>query len=516
MSMLFPQIALHSDETPMSWASRQAAFHTGGRVVPFLNDFGVPVADLARGQREAAERLCEVAGHELAPVAQNMIMKVGNRRFQLRGHEFSAEFTTGVVTRFWPLCLEDDAEDAEDADTATRHRVLWRLAPFRTCPVHNLPLQDFRHGKWSDMFHELQAMPEAIAEARATVEDWSQRKPSPMQNYVEQRLMGASVAPWLDRQGIDQVCRAAEMLGGLQLFGPNQKAANMTQDMWDAAARSAWPLLENGPENVRDFLQHTLASRLRQNGHPSPRNAFGMLHGWLAASRISKDPGPIREILREVIIESVPLIPGQMLMGAPVTEPRLASVSSIAKAEGMHSKTLTNVLRVAGLIGTYAELKAAGNVVADYTKAKTLIDLVKHAVPVTQVPDMLTTSRPVVAELIAMKQLARIKEHGQLKSKLGKAIDGRSIHRVRTFVEKVGEPVSKAPEQYVPLAKAAERCRITMRVILELLLHHHLKNVCRLRGHHGFEAVLVSLAEIKAILQCPPSGVSDEIRFWMG
>ncbi|WP_411975817.1 TniQ family protein [Sulfitobacter faviae] len=135
-----------------------------------------------------------------------MIMKVGHRRFQLRGHEFSAEFTTGVVTRFCPLCLEDDAEDAEDADTAMHHRVLWRLAPFRTCPVHNLPLQDFRHGKWSDMFHELQAMPEAIAEARATVEDWSQRKPSPMQIYVEQRLMGASVAPWLDRQGIDQVC----------------------------------------------------------------------------------------------------------------------------------------------------------------------------------------------------------------------------------------------------------------------------------------------------------------------
>lgn len=81
MSMLFPQIAFHSDETPMSWAARQAAFHTGGRVVPFLNDFGVPVADLARGQREAAERLCEVAGQEIAPVVENLIMKAGNRRF---------------------------------------------------------------------------------------------------------------------------------------------------------------------------------------------------------------------------------------------------------------------------------------------------------------------------------------------------------------------------------------------------------------------------------------------------
>ncbi|MEJ6391557.1 TniQ family protein [Gymnodinialimonas ulvae] len=516
MSMLFPRIAFDMDETPMSWAARQAAFHTGGRVVPFLNDFGIPVADLARGKREAAERLCEVAGQDPDPVLRNLIMTVGNRRFQLRGHEFSAEFTTGVVTRFCPLCLEEDAKGADDPDTAMRHRVLWRLAPFRACPAHGLPLTDVRIGKWSDMVHELQAMSGAIEEARVSSDNAVRREPSPMQTYVVRRLAGAASASWLDRQGIEQVCRAAEMLGGLMLFGPSQKAASMTEDMWDAAARNAWPLMEAGPEPVRDFLGQTLASCLRRNGHPSPRNAFGMLHSWLSASRLSKDPGPVRDILREVIIERVPFIPGQVLLGKPVADPRLASISSVAKAEGMHSKTLTNVLRVAGLIGGDEDLRAARNVVTDYAKAKDLIDIAKHAVPVTQVPDMLTASRPVVAELIAMEQLVRIKEHGQLKSKLGKAIDGRSIHRVRTFIEELGEAVDEAPETHVPLAKSAEKCRVTMRVILEMLFNGYLKSICRFEGHNGFEAVLVSPNEITECLQDPPPNAPDEIRFWMG
>jgi len=50
-------------------------------------------------------------------------------------------------------------------------------------------------------------------------------------------------------------------------------------------------------------------------------------------------------------------------------------------------------------------------VLADYAKAMALIDTAKHTVSVTQVPDMLTTSRPVVAELIALGHLARIQDH---------------------------------------------------------------------------------------------------------
>lgn len=44
----------------------------------------------------------------------------------------------------------------------------------------------------------------------------------------------------------------------------------------------------------------------------------------------------------------------------------------------------------------------------------------------------------------------------------------------------------------------------------------HLKSVYRLKGPHGFAALLVSPAKIMKRVNDPPEDVSDEIQFWMG
>jgi hypothetical protein len=253
----------------------------------------------------------------------------------------------------------------------------------------------------------------------------------------------------LDAQPIDQAIQATEMLGALLAFGPDQKASAMTEDMWDAASRTAWPLVCEGNNGIRDMLVQQLKGALRQNGHPSPRNAFGMLHRWLFASRLSKDPGLIRKIVRE---------------------PKLASIRSIAKAEHMHSQTLRNVLRVAGVIDDTTEaLHGARNVVADYSRAKKLIELTKHAIPVSRVPDMLNTSHSLVSALIELKQLTRIEGDVDPRSKIGKAIDGRSIQRVVNFLERNFEEAETVPRGSVDLSKAAKKSRVSRNLILELL-----------------------------------------------
>lgn len=516
MANLFPKLPFVADETPMSWASRQAAFHTGGGVAQFINDLRIPLLDLARGQRSAVERLCQIAGQDPDVVLANNIEALGTRRYGLRGHPFAAEFTTGLVTRFCPLCVQEDCVGGGDPRALMRHRLQWRLSTVRTCNVHHLPLSNVRRGKWDDTIHELQAMDDTISEETSRAKSLTLRRPSALQMYVEHRVVGAFGPGWLDVQDIDQACRATEMLGGLVAFGPAQKAADMDQDMWDAAGRAGWSLVVEGPLRIQEVLVNQLRSCVRMNGHPSPRNAFGMLYGWLFASRQSKDPGPIRDIVREVIVENVPLVPGQMLLGEVVERPRLASIASIAKAEGLHPKTLTNVLRVSGVINDATMVMGARNVVADYQKARTLIDATKYAVPAIRVPDVLTASRPLVAALLELGHLTRIQDHEAVRSKVGKSVDGRSIQRVLKFIEDEFEIVAEAPEEHFPLAKACEKCRVTLSVILELLFGGHLKSVYRLKGQNGFAALLVSPSEILKRINDPPEDVSDEIRFWMG
>ncbi|MCW3784330.1 TniQ family protein [Defluviimonas salinarum] len=513
MATLFPLIPFIADETPLSWAARQAAFHTGGRLVPFLNDLQISAADLARGLPDAVMRLCDKAGQDPEPVLRNTITAIGDRRFRLRDLEFAAEFTTGAWTRICPSCLADDQAGQRYPDAASRHRLAWRLAPVRTCSVHGVLLRDLRTRKWDDGLHELQAM-RALIEAEIMVPSVSPpRPPSPLQIYVEARLEGNRGPEWLDGQDIDQATRAAEMLGGLIAFGPGRKAADMTQDMWDQAGQAAWPLISEGSRAMADFLRGALSKNVTREGRPGARKAFGMLYSWLSASRLSKDPGPIRVILRDVIAQNVPLVTGRKLLGEPVVRPRLSSVRSIARTEGIHPKTLRNVLRAAGLLPHQDEGDAVERIIVDYDRARGLIDAAKHAVPASQVPDILNASRPLVAALIELEILTRIHDHDGLKSKVGKAIDGRSIQKVQTFLKDKIPSVAEAPEGLACLSNSAERARARLKVILELLFAGHLHRVVRLAGQTGFGAILVDPEEIKRVLESPPPGLSEEVYY---
>lgn len=124
--------------------------------------------------------------------------------------------------------------------------------------------------------------------------------------------------------------------------------------------------------------------------------------------------------------------------------------------------------------------------------------------------------QPFVHFVFKFGHLSRIQDHEAVKSKIGKSVDGRSIQRILKFIEGQFEVVDEAPEEHFPLAKACEKCRFTLSVILEFLFGDHLASVFRLKGHNGFAALLVSPTEIMEKVNDPPEDVSDEVRFWMG
>ncbi|NBZ89516.1 hypothetical protein GV832_18160 [Rhodobacteraceae bacterium CYK-10] len=511
MSMLFPMLPFADDETPLSWAARQAALHTRGGVLSFLTDLGIPLIELARGDEQAVLRLCDRAGHDPAKVLRNTIGAVGGRRYRLRGLEFSAEFTTGPVTRICPACLGEDMTGTRLPAVAMRHRLFWRLAPVRTCPIHGFALRDLRSGKWDDIAHELQAMRSLIVAAQQVPP--VVRVVSPLQAYAVARLEDCPGPAWLDGQDIDQAVRATEMLGALEAYGPKLKASDMSEDMWDAAGRAGWPIVSEGGAAIRGYLMARVTTSGEKNA--TPRAAFGMLHAWLSGSRLSKNPGPIRDMLRDVILETTPLSKGHMLLGKPVTDPHLCSVASIAKSEGLDGRTLRNVLQVAGLLRPEGAEQQSNPIVVDYTAARDLIDVVKHAVPVTRLPSMLGASRPLIALLIEIGQLQRVQDHRALASKIGKAVDGRGVKPILRFLETRFQAVDEAPEGFVHLSKSAEKSRARVKVILEPMFLGHLKRVYRVTGAHGFAAVVVDPEEIKALLETLPVGLSEDSYFLM-
>lgn len=509
MAMLFPRLPFHPDETPLSWAARSAAFHTGGRLVPFLNDLGIDLWSLKRGEECALARLCSISGQERAPVAHNAVTALGDRQYALRGERFAAEFLTGPVTRFCPSCLAKDAAGAARPATKWRHRLIWSLSVVRVCPVHQIPLLSHRGGQWDDGAHELQALPwenDALA-----VGPNASLRPSPLQDYVVARLAGASGPAWLDGQGIEQGVRATEMLGAVIAFGAGQKASNMTESMWDEAGRAGWPVMSEGEAAIRTTFMDLLKRFETNPGSMHPKTAYGMLYAWMSASRLTKDPGAIRPLLREHILDTVPLTKGQILLGSPVEAPRVSSVAKIAAGELVHPMTLRNLLADQGVISASDREAPCGHIFLRYDDARPSIRMLKHAVPVSRLPEFLGASRPMVAALLEIGALTRLTGVEAASSKMSKAVDGLEM---AAFLERMQvrlPEVAEKPTTMVTLAKAAEKGRVKMSVILSMLLQGRLLRACRLAGAAGLAAVLVDPQEIKSKLALPRPGMSGEL-----
>ncbi|WP_143037548.1 hypothetical protein [Allgaiera indica] len=73
--------------------------------------------------------------------------------------------------------------------------------------------------------------------------------------------------------------------------------------------------------------------------------------------------------------------------------------------------------------------------------------------------------------------------------------------------------VEKVPAGHVPLAKAAEKIRVQLSNIMEILFEGRLRRSCRVPTAKGFSATMVDPVEIKRLLLTPRPGMPASLAF---
>ncbi|WP_347918998.1 TniQ family protein [Paracoccus marcusii] len=510
MTRLSPRLPFFPDETPLSWAARLAAFHTGGRLVPFLNDLGIALMELVAGATEAITRLCEIADQDPDPVLHNTIHALGERRFLLRDETFAAEMTIGPETRFCPACVAEDDVGEYRPDVSRRGRLIWRLHSIRVCPIHHVTLISRRLNKWDDIAHELSVLvPEDRRALLALAKTAPIQQPSPLQDYVLARLEGRSGPAWADGQGIEQVTRATEMLGAVLQFGTQAKPAELSMTDWNVASSNGWSHVRQGEAGVQLGLEMLQGRALEQGmvGHRNRFATFGMLYRWLSSPKLTKDPGPIREVLRRHIIDTMDTKPGEVLLGETVEIPRWSSISSIAKSSGVHPLTLRDVLIARRAIPAKAKDQPCSATLVHFQTGHEVALEMRRAVAVTRLPELLNASRPVVTGLINLGLLAALHgDNGQKQGKVSRSIDGLRVEALICEINRAFLKVETAPAGFVKLAKAAEMSQVPMEVILIGVFHHHMERVFRLQSEPGLGGLLVDPQEVKSL----PAKIPDK------
>lgn len=502
MTKFRPYLPYVADETPMSWATRLAALHTGGDLISFLHDIGISYGDMLVNRESAIERLCDLTGEDPAGIWPNAMRLVSWRNYTFGENAFTAEFLHGKNTMFCPACLaEDDAGGSRPA-VQRRGRTIWLLRPVRTCPRHDLPLIEREATVWSDCLREMAIRVPETGDALARLAaDLTPRAPSPLQDYCLGRLAGKAGPAWLDGQGIEHAFRATEMLGVILTFGPKPNLHNLTEDDWDTAGRAGFAYSSRNEDGVRDALTDMQARFVRDGlsttGLAGPQMVFGRLYQWLEFPSTKKDPGPIRRLLREHILDTMEIDPDKVLLGERVGVRRRHSVYSLAAATDTHPKTVRNFLVIAGLIP--ADPIEAVIASVDAAEGERLAATMKSAVAQIHLPQVLNTTRGQAVQLIEsglLPPISRAKD-GPGRHRAAVALD--VVQRFLADISRNAQVVGTSPEGTFGIPETAQISRVTATNIVRLLLDGGLTRVFQLADVSGYGGLRLDPMEVRAI-----------------
>lgn len=456
--MLAPHFPFDAAESPLSFAARLAKLHSGDRLVSFLRDVGIKPEQMAVNDEAALSRLAE-----------------------------------------------------DDQVGLRRGRWEWALSVVRTCPHHEIPLLRQAQVAWDDKFHEFdRRVPERGEKLDTLISKASRRPVSPLQDYVMRRLEGKAGPKWLDAQTLDQATRATELLGVLIAFGPAQRLPDLSSDEWDHAGRVGFAFTVRGEVGIREALAAQFSKFDDASGTPGARKIFGCFYNALAHSKSLKEPGDIARILREVIIENIALPEGEKILGAPLGERHLHTVASLAKEQGLDTRTLRSVLVAAKVIPE----KAPAHFSIPVGRGREVARRVKRMVHVISLPDVMNCTRPLVDQLFADRLLTPIYSGTPgVKGRTQKSVDRDEVAMLVGKLHAKAIPTEVPCAGVVPVSKAAEKAKVPAITVVHLILGGFLENVVRIAGQEGIGALRVDPAEVKRHAGVVTRGLSSMEAF---
>ncbi|MCW3783554.1 TniQ family protein [Defluviimonas salinarum] len=503
--ILTPYLPLHPDETAHGFAGRLAAFHLGGSVHSILRDIGLTLQSLADGVKAAIHRLAEVSGVSECALARGAVEATGGRMYSARGEDFSRELLRRSSFTVCPLCVEDDlARGQGRAELDCHYRYIWQFRPVRTCLRHQVVLissgpQETAHKiyDYARLFSELhREIPILVRAARS-------RTPSSLDAYSVARLEQPVSTPggWLETNSLEQAVRACEMLGVVLVHGPRANLDTFTPDMWDEAGREGFAVASEGETAIRTALHDIRCRHQGEMSHSGPQAIYGSLYKWLNFGRRGSDVGPILDLMREHILDTVAIAPGANVLGKEVKTRHMHSVASLHREFKLHPARLRKFVFAAGLAGPEDVNSSSAHIVFPAEAGSRLASDLKDAIPKVRLPDYLNCSR-VHANLLA--------RHGLIHPII-RAADGDGIGEI-SFSRRALDQFLDSLERVVPmlgddddgrdlldLADAATRSRCGVEVLVPWLTAGLLKRPRRKEGARGLAALLVDPEELRAV-----------------
>ncbi|MEE1613447.1 hypothetical protein [Microvirga sp. CF3016] len=211
---------------------------------------------------------------------------------------------------------------------------------------------------------------------------------------------------------------------------------------------------------------------------------------------------PVRDIVRNHVAETMPVGPGELVLGQEVTR-RVHSVHSAATEYGVHPKRLRKLLHATGRIADLDAELSDERVLFDAEKARPFLEHVAGSLPLQQAGAYLNAPRPHERLLFEagfirpfiLGGTGTIKDHAFARQDLDAFLGRLMAHAT-----------DGAGADLVSVPQAAKRANCSAMEIVGLILEGGLARVGRDPQVPGYLSLRVDPDEIKRLLRRPDHG----------
>lgn len=391
MKQLLPYIPFALRETLLSYAGRLAAIHTGQGLTRLLADMRINSEHFILGRDDAVAQFAEVVDVDLALLQRSNMRAIGPD-VMFREERVQKTFLVRAADKYCPVCLAEDG-----SHRGWKQRLNWCFAPVHRCSNHGVFL--------NRLSTPTRTFQEAAGQLNWEVREAKGQSPAYV-HWLEARLWaGATTDLWLDEQSIQQVLDACLMAGSTLTHGHRQPAKKLPPLQQEAAIQAGFDHFVRGPEGVIEALDEIRDNSPARAVQAGPLAHYGLLFDWLDRRSKGYEPGPIRDILRDHIIEHDAVDVGTKVLGVEVSKRRYHSVQSLAETVGINRTRMSRLLQKLNRVPLGATDAESGLLRFEADEIATLVSDFETAVSLSDVPDYIGASLTQMQALYAAELL---------------------------------------------------------------------------------------------------------------
>ncbi|MFG6498328.1 TniQ family protein [Sulfitobacter sp. 1A15106] len=487
-------IELHDDELFIGYLSRYARGLGLSGVFDLLLDLSVPRKGTLNGAAEDIQKISAILGADVDRAMRQTFQKGAGKDVLFGGHLFQDQRLRRGQFRVCPGCLRDDigAELTENTALNAYARMAWSVNSFRVCPQHHLFLI---HPPEPGPPHEFNQTWEAwLPEILDGDLDQESKCDALYERHITRVLAGENSAlGWADVFPLDALGALCEILGVAKVFDPNRQFADCTPVDIAQAMDEGFATFSAGRDAVLDLL---MALRTRP-GEPQlrPQGRYGPVHDWLKRGAGSAPEfAPMKELLRDHILETWALAPGTDVLGQPLQKRKFHSVLSAAHEHGLRPQKVINLLNDAGAIGALDLPEAERLYSVDVVEV--VVGAVSGAISMSKAERFLGVTRTQMQTLIAAGYLTHSIGGDHARPRFSKADIDCFLERHLCFPVKKDIP---APFRWYDIATAARKYGVSVATVYGAVLSGKLPNTTRATDFTLFSQIRIDPLEAEQV-----------------